>query len=303
MFIKIDIREADLIQACTFLLNTMQCFSELKMVTEVLPIGDIIICSDNNGVIDEKIIIERKSLRDLSASIKDGRYEEQSYRLNGLPHHNHNIVYLIEGVMEKMNIFRGPNDKIMLYSAMISINYFKGFSLWRSGSIEESALIVCNCAYKLAKSEKENKRPFYKYIAPTLVPSSFNQENEVIVSKEEVPTTTTDSTTDTPVEATIDKQDQQQDQQQEKDYCAVIKKVKKENITPGNIGEIMLCQIPSISSITAIAILAEYKTLPNLLTCLKNDQTCLKNLSYKTPAGQQRKISKACIENIIKFLL
>ena len=302
MFIKIDIREADLIQACTFLLNTMQCFSELKMVTEVLPIGDIIICSDNNGVIDEKIIIERKSLRDLSASIKDGRYEEQSYRLNGLPHHNHNIVYLIEGVMEKMNIFRGPNDKIMLYSAMISINYFKGFSLWRSGSIEESALIVCNCAYKLAKSEKENKRPFYKYIAPTLVPtlpipipSLLNPENEVIVAKEEGVTNV--NAPDHQVETTIDKQEQ------EKDYCSVIKKVKKENITPGNIGEIMLCQIPSISSITAIAILAEYKTLPNLLTCLKNDQTCLKNLSYKTPAGQQRKISKACIENIIKFLL
>jgi hypothetical protein len=51
----------------------------------------------------------------------------------------------------------------------------------------------------------------------------------------------------------------------EKEYCSVIKKVKKENITPDNIGEIMLCQIPGISSTTAIAILKEFQTLPKLL--------------------------------------
>ena len=80
MFIKIDIREADLIKSCNFLIGAMQCFADLKIVTESLPIGDIIICSESktDGSIEEKIIIERKSLRDLSASIKDGRYEEQS---------------------------------------------------------------------------------------------------------------------------------------------------------------------------------------------------------------------------------
>ena len=308
MFIKIDIREAELIESCNFLLNTMQCFSNLKIVTESLPIGDIIICSDlkNDAQNDERVIIERKSLRDLSASIKDGRYEEQSYRLNGIPHHNHNIVYLIEGTMEKYNIFKGNNDKMMLYSAMVSINYYKGFSLWRSSSISESALIICNCAYKLAKGEKENKRPFYKYIEPISLSagsscssvSSFNKENSNLVEgiTDEnniiVEQTTNDITGNLEIK-----------EENEKDYCSVIKKVKKENITPGNIGEIMLCQIPSISSVTAIAILAEHKTLPNLLNNLKNDQTCLKNISYKTPTGQVRKISKACIENIIKFLM
>ena len=166
----------------------MQCFADLKIVTESLPIGDIIICSESktDGSIEEKIIIERKSLRDLSASIKDGRYEEQSYRLNGLPHHNHNIVYLIEGHMEKMNIFKGPNDKMMLYSSMISINYFKGFSLWRSGSIDESALIICNCAYKLAKGEKENKKPYYKYEPKKELTMSSNEENVVITQGEQL---------------------------------------------------------------------------------------------------------------------
>ena len=31
-----------------------------------------------------------------------------------------------------------------------------------------------------------------------------------------------------------------------------------------NIGEIMLCQIPGVSSASALAILAQFKTLPNL---------------------------------------
>ena len=39
------------------------------------------------------LIIERKSLADLESSIKDGRYENQSYRLDGLPVINHNIYY------------------------------------------------------------------------------------------------------------------------------------------------------------------------------------------------------------------
>ena len=43
------------------------------------------------------LIIERKSLNDLASSIKDGRYAEQSFRLSNIEHHNHNIVYLIEG--------------------------------------------------------------------------------------------------------------------------------------------------------------------------------------------------------------
>ena len=79
------------------------------------------------------------------ASIKDGRYEEQSYRLNGLSHHNHNIVYLVEGDVNRANRFKGDNhiEKLTMYSAMFSLNYYKGFSVFRSFSLEESANIIC----------------------------------------------------------------------------------------------------------------------------------------------------------------
>lgn len=303
MLIKIDIREADLIKSCTFLLGSMPSFKDLQIVTEPLPIGDIIICNnaDPSNPVD-LVIIERKSLRDLSASIKDGRYEEQSYRLNGLPHHNHNIVYLVEGSMERMNMFKGQSDKMMLYSAMVSINYFKGFSLWRSGSLDESALIICNSAYKIAKGLREHKAPYYKYVDPVVSVPHLESSSLPLLPLLET-TEQIDTKEENVVVATNADVEHVEGIHLEKDYCAVIKKVKKENVTPGNIGEIMLCQIPSISSVTALAILAEFKTLPNLIESIKKDGACLKNLTYTTPAGQTRKISKACIDNVIKYLV
>jgi hypothetical protein len=88
----------------------------------------------------------------------------------------------------------------------------------------------------------------------------------------------------------------------EKDYVSVIKKVKKENITPENIGEIMLCQIPGISSVTALAILEQYKTLPNLIKEIEANSNCLANITSTNAKGQTRKINKTSIANIVKFL-
>jgi ERCC4-type nuclease len=88
----------------------------------------------------------------------------------------------------------------------------------------------------------------------------------------------------------------------DKDYCSVVKKVKKDNITGENIGEIMLCQIPGISSASALAILAEFKTLPNLIKAIETNETCLNNICTKDANGKSRKISKAAIATIIKFL-
>ena len=187
---------------------------------------------------------------------------------------------------------------------MVSINYFKGFSLWRSGSLDESALIICNSAYKIAKGLHEHKAPYYKYVEPTV---NKALDPVVATSSTLLPLLETTEQINTKEENTVVATNVDVEHVEgihlEKDYCAVIKKVKKENVTPGNIGEIMLCQIPSISSVTALAILAEFKTLPNLIESIKKDGACLKNLTYTTPAGQTRKISKACIDNVLKYLV
>ena len=55
--------------------------------------------------------------------------------------------------LDENNYFKSRNDneKMMAYSAMFSLNYYKGFSVFRSFSLDETATIVCNMAYKLEK--------------------------------------------------------------------------------------------------------------------------------------------------------
>ena len=289
MFIKIDTREPDLLQHINHLQSTIPIFKNLVIKSETLPIGDIIIADDK----EEKLIIERKSVSDLLASIKDGRYEEQSYRLNGLNHHNHNIIYLIEGDVSKVNRFKSDNrvEKLTLYSAMFSLNYYKGFSVFRSFSLEETATLICNMAYKVEK-EMENKKPYYANNFVASVAVSEATASETTVSE----TTVSESVSDALSEATVVEPD-------DKDYIGVVKKVKKDNITADNIDEIMLCQVPGISSVSAIAIIQKFKSLANLIKELEANNDCLNDVSYINTKGQSRKINKTCAINIVKFLL
>jgi ERCC4-type nuclease len=278
MLIKIDNRERDLIKKCEDLLVAVPAFKELKIEVHQLPLGDIIICNNQNNEQIDNILIERKTLSDLASSIKDGRYDEQSYRLNGLPIHNHNIIYLIEGDLGKFNSFKERIDKQTIYSAMFSINHFKGFSLARTNTMDETAFMICNMAYKIGKDTE--KKPYYQ-----------NRVEQAVTNESNNITDETSNTTFETVEA-----------QSIKDYCAVIKKVKKDNVTPENIGEIMLCQIPGVSSVSAITILNKFKTLPELIKALQEDETCLNGISTTDANGKSRKISKTTIETIVKYL-
>ena len=296
MIIKIDVREPDLLQHINHLTSTIPIFKNLIIKSETLPIGDIIIADGSN----EKLIIERKSVSDLLASIKDGRYEEQSYRLNGLEQHNHNIIYLIEGDVSKVNRFKGDNrtEKLTLYSAMFSLNYYKGFSVFRSFSLEETAILICNMAYKLEK-ESGTKQSFYdNSTSKIVVPEPVVIEEQTIVINE--------GENNANVEAKPEESLEQSDkslEQSDKDYIGVVKKVKKDNITADNIDEIMLCQIPGISSVSAIAIIQKFKSLANLIKEIDTNGDCLNDVSYTNSKGQTRKINKTCATNIVKFLL
>jgi ERCC4-type nuclease len=314
MIIKVDVREKDLLQHIKHLIETVPIFKNIVIQSEVLSIGDIIIVdpdADANSISNsinpdkenkELLIIERKSVSDLLASIKDGRYEEQSYRLNGSPQHNHNIIYLIEGDVKNTNRFKVENglgtEKITLYSAMFSLNYYKGFSVFRSFNLGETAIIICNMAYKLEK-DKDKKEPFYKNNknadnknADNKNADNKNADNKIL---EDTLTNEETLTNEDTSENVIDETD--------KHYVSVVKKVKKENITPDNIGEIMLCQIPGISSVIALTIMEQFKTLPNLITELDKNPECLKNISSTNSKGQVRKINKTALSNIVKFLL
>ncbi len=272
MIIRVDTRETELIKLLQHFHSISPLYKGIEIIVETLPLGDIIL-ENKSGIAD--VIIERKSIRDLSASIKDGRYEEQSYRLNGIDHHNHNIVYLIEGDVTVFNSFNTSISKNTIYSAMVSLNFYKGFSVMRSMNTEETALILLNMAYKIHKGYKEEKQFFFPNAAIGNSPDVSSDDGEIEHTQE----------------------------QNAKDYCSVVKKVKKDNITIDNIGEIMLCQIPGISSVTALAVIDKFKTITDLIAEMQDSPECLDDISYVTEKGQIRKIAKPAVANIKKYLI
>jgi ERCC4-type nuclease len=291
MIIKVDIRESALLLQMQMQISLINVYKSIKLISEILPIGDIIISDENT----DKIIIERKSINDLLSSIKDGRYEEQSYRLNGLNHHNHNIIYLIEGDINKIKT-NLSGEKQKLYSAMFSLNYYKGFSVFRSFNIEETANIICNMAYKLEKNSATKKAYYFNNkINTQIIESNFEDKSndEQFIDYNEI----------NEINKINKINEINENKVLDKNYVNVVKKIKKDNITPDNIGEIMLCQIPGISSITALAVMEKYKTIPNLIKELEIDCNSMKDLSYINSKGQVRKINKTIIDNIKKFLI
>ena len=64
-----------------------------------------------------------------------------------------------------------------------------------------------------------------------------------------------------------------------------------------------LCQIPGISSVTAIAIMDKFKTISDLLQEIELNDDCLNDITTTNTKGQTRKINKSSLSNIVKFLL
>jgi ERCC4-type nuclease len=237
--------------------------STVTLVKMVLPLGDFIL-ETNDG--NKLAIIERKSLPDLMASIKDSRYEEQSYRLSKNGECSpQQIIYIIEG---SMNTLRTWKERRLIQSVITSLRFFKGFCPMRTGSQQETAELLVGMADKMERNLQKGVPLFPLQRIDTLENLDGEQGG---------------NTTTVP-------------------YCNVVKKVKKDNITPENIGEIMLCQVPGISSVTAIAIMKQFSSFFHLLESCKNDPTCLENIQYECK-GKMRKISKSSIASIYTFFL
>lgn len=278
MKVILDERERDLYDQCVSIQCGQSTPSSTVVSKEVLALGDILFQTEDGK---DVLLIERKSFSDLIASIKDGRYEEQSYRLlnsGGFPPHS--VIYVLEGVLSQL---RTPIEKKILYSAITSLNFFKGFSVHRTSSVRETAEWVLHMADKIEKEFSKGKIPYYltqpftKFFVNSQLPANTISDTENIITSTETNLTSAD-------------------------YCSVVKKTKKENVTPENIGEIILCQIPGISSTTAIAIMQHYDDFPHFIEELNKNPECISNMTYEKN-GKQRKINKSSIENIRHFLL
>ena len=78
---------------------------------------------------------------------------------------------------------------------------------------------------------------------------------------------------------------------------------KQSNITPDNIGSIILSQIPGVSSVTALTIMNRFGSLYNLFDSLRENKDCLRELTYTTKDGKTRHLSSTAVKNVRKYLL
>lgn len=276
--IKVDYREKQLFQ---FIHEKVKDNKDIHVVSENIPLGDVILC-DSKG--KEKVIIERKTMLDLANSIQDGRYKEQSFRLNQIDLHNHNIMFIIEGKCSEHDLRYSRVKQPALYSACVSLFYYEGFSLFRTYTTYETAEFIIRMAIKLNRETK--KRSYY--------------EIEQVIP---VATDVSSSTLCTSGSTTGSIQESVQTSTSASAYIEVSKRIKKNNITPENIGEIILSQIPSISTATSKAIMRKCGgSFSSLIQHIQEDKDYLKNVTYITSNGQSRHISKTSIQNILNYL-
>jgi len=248
----------------------------IQVTKKVLVLGDILIEHPDGR---PALLVERKTLADLLSSIRDSRYDEQSYRLvHASGFHPHNIVYVIEGVMGQLS---QQKDRDLVYSASFSLNHYKGFSVFRTATVLETAQWLWAVTTKIHRNAQQNKVPRYAGSA-----GAAGEEGEP-VTDDATPTHGSDAPAPAPTPPP---------------YCSVVKKVKKDNVTPDNWGEIVLCQIPSVSAVSATAILQRYRTLAQLMAALQADPHCLDGITTVS-AGKSRKLSSAVVANVRKFLV
>lgn len=128
----LDIRERGLID----LLKT----DDNSITVEVLDVGDFQIIKDDGTVL---LVIERKSIADLAASIKDGRYHEQKQRLKSLCN---KIIYLIEGKVVfddsyNLSIYGNLNNKAIV-SSLLNSSLCDNIYIFNTKNLEESGTFI-----------------------------------------------------------------------------------------------------------------------------------------------------------------
>lgn len=289
MKIVIDERETSLYEKCTGLIGEGGDFyspNNMHISKTTLTIGDIHILTDDNK---EVVIIERKTLSDLLSSIKDGRYEEQSHRLihsSGM--HPHNIIYLIEGGVFSLSF----EKRKLVHSVITSINHFKGMTVIKTSNVLESAEFILSFADKAMRNFTKKQTPKYcTGVTPLALQNSYIESLNDTNENTPIPPFTWQNIDAPPHQVT------------EHNYVSVVKKVKKDNLTPNNIGAVFLSQIPHVSSVIANAIMVKYHySIIVLIKELEKNPDCLNNIQTEKD-GKKRKIGSNVVKNIRLFLL
>ena len=137
MNIIIDAREKEMFSMCSLLNTNIGTGNDISLISKQLVLGD--------AIINDNIIIERKTLNDLASSIVDGRYKEQSFRLQKALEENYKVYYFIEG---NLDLYIGNIPKNSLIRSLFSLTN-KGFQVIMTKNTKETAYFMIQFAEKI----------------------------------------------------------------------------------------------------------------------------------------------------------
>ena len=104
-----------------------------------LAVGDIWIgYSETQEILENGLIIERKSVADLEASILDNRYREQRSRIMAYATEKKaHAIYIIEGELDRLGHVRLTKQALLKYITRLSIRYH--IPVFLTASLKETA--------------------------------------------------------------------------------------------------------------------------------------------------------------------
>jgi ERCC4-type nuclease len=322
--IIIDTREAKLIEL-------IKSTSTLKIpyLVENLQIGDIIIryqFDENSSSKTYNIILERKCITDMIASIKDGRYKEQKIRLQSEVAKNTKttpsttlsttlsitlsttqtiIAYILEG---SQNELRLPQDKTMLNGSIISSLFRDKIPILRTYTLQETLDIIIRLHDRLSKDKNDffpTKESKESKESESILEDVSKLETLDKIDKPEDGNSIAVADTNSIVEANSNSNSNENGNL----YLQSIKKCKKDNINPKLWNQMCYMNIPGISSNIAIKISEVYPTIKSLFEGYENCSTdlekelLLSGIVLTDTEKQKRRIGNVVSKRVYEFLV
>ncbi|MBD3383605.1 nuclease [candidate division KSB1 bacterium] len=145
MHVIVDDREAR-----SGILQHLGKLEKTTVAVQRLPVGDYLV--------DNRLLFERKTVRDFALSLCDGRLFNQACRLCSSPY---SAVYMLEGSTADLNNLNIRRESIQ--GAVISLTLLYGLPILRSLNGEETARLLSYTSLQMRKTaEGLFRRPGYR---------------------------------------------------------------------------------------------------------------------------------------------
>jgi ERCC4-type nuclease len=120
-----------------------------ECIKKALHVGDVWIGTSDDSIQPGGIVMERKTVADLEASLTDGRYREQRTRLLAYCQEKKaRAVYCIEGNLDRLY---GKNTKEELWKILNRLVYRYGVNVFQTESLADTAKYITTLSEQIQK--------------------------------------------------------------------------------------------------------------------------------------------------------